>query len=160
MFRVFTVSSHAGMEGDRLLGPLPPRLTGTVYHDFLGNFLPDLLQDVDFQATIYLWFMHDCGPPNFLIAVRDFLNNNMACFFYWFKFLIFLFLMTSEGYSICYSSQWYPGLAAVDTEWTLNRFIDTWALPTNQTIIVQTYNVLCWSPAWTLRAFCVIFWKP
>ena len=47
MFRVCTVSSHAGKEGDRLLGPLPPRLTGTVYHDLLGNFLPDLLQDVD-----------------------------------------------------------------------------------------------------------------
>jgi hypothetical protein len=39
LFRVCTVSSPAGMEGDRLLGPLPPRLTGTVYHDFLGNFL-------------------------------------------------------------------------------------------------------------------------
>jgi hypothetical protein len=32
---------------DRLRGPFPPRLTRTVSHDFLGNFLPDLLQDVD-----------------------------------------------------------------------------------------------------------------
>jgi hypothetical protein len=37
MFRGCTVSSHAGMERDRLLGPLP--LTRSVYHDFLGNFL-------------------------------------------------------------------------------------------------------------------------
>jgi hypothetical protein len=41
------------------LGPyiLPPRLTRAVCHYFLRNFLPDLLQDVDLQPRIRLWFV-------------------------------------------------------------------------------------------------------
>jgi hypothetical protein len=58
---VSTVSSHAGIAGDRLLEPdfLPPRLTGAVYRDFLSNILPELLQDMDLQKRINLWFIHD-----------------------------------------------------------------------------------------------------
>ncbi|GFG40851.1 hypothetical protein Cfor_05350 [Coptotermes formosanus] len=63
--------------GDRLLGPycLPPRLNGAVYHDFLRNFLPELLQDVDLQTRIHLWFKHDGAPQHFIVAFRKFLNN-------------------------------------------------------------------------------------
>jgi hypothetical protein len=50
-----------------LPGPcfLPPCVTGAVYPDFLWNFLPELLQDVDLQTMIHLWFMHDGVPPHF-----------------------------------------------------------------------------------------------
>jgi len=44
------------LAGDRLLGPyfLPPRLTGTVYHDIPRSVLPELLQGVDLQTEIQL----------------------------------------------------------------------------------------------------------
>jgi hypothetical protein len=51
------------------------RVTGATYHDLLRNVLPELLQDVDLQAEIYLCFMHDHALPHFLIAVMEFLNN-------------------------------------------------------------------------------------
>jgi len=53
MYKVSTLSFHAGVLGDRLLGPyvLPPRLTGDVYHDCLWNFRLEPLQDVDLQTT-------------------------------------------------------------------------------------------------------------
>jgi hypothetical protein len=59
--KVSTLSSHAGIAGDRLLEPhfLPPRPTGVVYRDFLRNILPELLQDVDLHTRIHFWFMHD-----------------------------------------------------------------------------------------------------
>jgi hypothetical protein len=58
---VYTLSFHAGTAGDRLKGTyfLPVYLTGAVYLDFLRNFLPELLQDVDMQTMVHLWFMHD-----------------------------------------------------------------------------------------------------
>jgi hypothetical protein len=68
---------HADIAGDSLLGPyfLPPHLPGTGYHYFLQNILPELLQDVDVQTRIHLWFMHYGTPPHFLLAVQEFLNN-------------------------------------------------------------------------------------
>ena len=44
--------------GDRLLRLqfLPPRLTGAVNRDSLGNVLQELLQDVDLQTRALLWF--------------------------------------------------------------------------------------------------------
>jgi hypothetical protein len=77
MFEVSTVSFHGGIARDRLLGPhfLPPCLTGAVYDGFLRNVLPELLQDVDLQTGIHIWSMPDGIPPNFLLAVREFLNK-------------------------------------------------------------------------------------
>ena len=45
-----------GIARDKLLGLhfLPPRLNGAVYHDFLRNFLTELLQDVDLQTGMHL----------------------------------------------------------------------------------------------------------
>ena len=65
------LSFHAGTAGDRLVGPycLPPHLTGALYHDFLRNFLPELLLHVDLQTRIHLRFMQDGSPPHFLPAV-------------------------------------------------------------------------------------------
>jgi len=77
-----TLSFHAGTAGDRLLGPylLPPLLTGgggggALYRDFFRNVFPKLLQDMDLQSRLHLWFMHDGAPPHFLLAFREFLNN-------------------------------------------------------------------------------------
>ena len=59
-------SFHAAIPRDRLLGPsfFASRLTGTVYHAFLRNILPEPLQDVDLQTGIHLWLMHDGAPPH------------------------------------------------------------------------------------------------
>jgi hypothetical protein len=46
----------------------PPRLTGTVYCDFLRNVIPDLLEDVDLQTRILLRVMHDGAPPHFICS--------------------------------------------------------------------------------------------
>jgi len=37
------------------------RLTAVVYHDFQGNVFPELLQNVDQQTKIHVWFMHDAA---------------------------------------------------------------------------------------------------
>jgi len=72
MFRVST-----SIAGDSLLGPyfLPPCLTGTAYHSFLQNVLPELLQDVALQSRIHLLITHADAPPHFLLTVQEFLNN-------------------------------------------------------------------------------------
>jgi len=51
-----TLNFHAGIAGDRLLGPyfLPPRLTGTVYNIIPRTVLPELLQGVDLQTEVQL----------------------------------------------------------------------------------------------------------
>jgi hypothetical protein len=74
---VSTFSTHAGTAGNRLLGSyvLHQLLTGDVYHDFLRNVLPEILQDVDLQIRIHIRFMHDGAPQRFLLAVWEFLNN-------------------------------------------------------------------------------------
>jgi hypothetical protein len=72
MFKVSTLSFHAGMAGDRLLGLcLLPRLTGALYHDFVRNFLPELSKNVDLHTRIHIWFMHDSAPPHFPLAFRN-----------------------------------------------------------------------------------------
>jgi hypothetical protein len=77
MLKASTMSYHAGIAGDRLLEPyfLPPRLTGAVYHDFVQNAFPELLQDVELHIRIYLWFKHKGAPPHFLLVFRAFLNK-------------------------------------------------------------------------------------
>jgi hypothetical protein len=77
MFKLSTLSFNASIAGDRILGTyfLPPRLTGTVYHEFLQNALPDLLQDADLQTGIHSWATHDGAPPHFVFAFREFWNN-------------------------------------------------------------------------------------
>jgi len=42
VYKISTLSSHAGIVGDRRLEPyfLPPRPTGAVYRDFLRSILP------------------------------------------------------------------------------------------------------------------------
>jgi len=56
MLHESTLSFCAGIAGDRLLGPyfLPPRPSAAVYHDFLRNVFPELLQYVHMQNRIHL----------------------------------------------------------------------------------------------------------
>jgi hypothetical protein len=56
MFEVSGLSFHASIAGDRLLAPyfLPPRLAGAVYHGFVRNVLPELLEGIDLQTKMYL----------------------------------------------------------------------------------------------------------
>jgi hypothetical protein len=41
----------------------------------ISDVLPELLQDVDLQTKIHLWFTDDGAPPHFLLAFQKFLNN-------------------------------------------------------------------------------------
>lgn len=73
----FSLNIWLGMIGERLLGPivLPQRLTGPAYLEFLGNTLPELLEDLPINLRLNLWFMQDGAPPHFTRAVREHLNN-------------------------------------------------------------------------------------
>jgi len=53
--KMSTLIFQVDIAEDRLLGPysLPSRLSGTVYHDYLRNVLPELLQDVYIQTRIH-----------------------------------------------------------------------------------------------------------
>jgi hypothetical protein len=51
------------------------RLTAVVYHDFLGNVFPELLQIVDLKTRVHFWFMHDAGSLIYPLANRAFLIN-------------------------------------------------------------------------------------
>jgi hypothetical protein len=44
-----------------------PHLTEAINRDFLRHVLPELLQDVDLQTRIHLWFMHDGAPRIFIL---------------------------------------------------------------------------------------------
>lgn len=72
LLKVSTLNVHAGIAGDRLLWIylFPPRLTGAVYHDFVRNVLPQLLEEVNLQIRIHLWSVHDGAPPRLFLAVR------------------------------------------------------------------------------------------
>jgi hypothetical protein len=67
MLKVSTLSFRAGIAADSWDSLSSPRLTGAVYRHFLRNVLPELLQDVDLQTRIYLWFMHDGAPHIFIL---------------------------------------------------------------------------------------------
>ena len=57
---------HLEVPGSNV-GPycISPPQTEAVFHDFLPNFLLELLQDVDLQPRIHLWSMHDGDAPHF-----------------------------------------------------------------------------------------------
>jgi hypothetical protein len=62
------------------LGPvtLPNRLTDAVYHRFLMNDLPVVLEHVHFHPRKHMWFMHDGAPPHFLSTVRQHLKQTFG----------------------------------------------------------------------------------
>lgn len=105
--------SRVSMQEIVLLGPY---LWLGLFTTFPGNLLPGLLQVVDLQTKIHMWFMHDDPSRHSLIM----------CFWaqwigwggpvawpahFTFKSLRFLPLGTSEACCLCYRSQWHPGLA-------------------------------------------------
>jgi hypothetical protein len=49
-----------------------------IHHYFLQNILPELFQVVDLQPWIYLWFMHECALPHFVLTLRAFLKKVFA----------------------------------------------------------------------------------
>jgi hypothetical protein len=75
---VSTLRSHAGVAGDRLLGPhfLSLRLIEAVYHDVPRYVVPDLFQDVGLQTRISLWFTHNNDAPlHHVLEVRELLHK-------------------------------------------------------------------------------------
>jgi hypothetical protein len=105
LFEVSSLSFHAGIAGDRLLGPyfLPQRLIGAVYHDGLRNVFPDLFEGVDLQTRIYWWFIFFLHYRNFWETCfqMGWGTNSMSCPFPWFKSLISLSQGTSEVCCLC-----------------------------------------------------------
>lgn len=72
----FSLNVWAGIIGDYLIGPyfLPQRLTGELYHQFIQNDLPGLLEDVPLRIRTEMWYMHDGAPAHFALNVRQLLN--------------------------------------------------------------------------------------
>ena len=62
--------------GDELLGPavLYNTLKRAVYHGFLFNDLPVLLEDVPLHEQ-HMWFVPDATSPHFLCTVRQHVNR-------------------------------------------------------------------------------------
>lgn len=73
----FSLNVWAGIIGGHLIGPvfLPQRLNGQIYTNFLGNELPQLLENLPLLLRAQMYFMHDGAPPHFSIMARDHLNN-------------------------------------------------------------------------------------
>jgi hypothetical protein len=57
---------------------LPKGLTGAVYHRFLVNDLPVLLDHVPHHQRQHMRFMHEGAPPHFLSSVRLYLNQTFG----------------------------------------------------------------------------------
>lgn len=76
----FSINVWAGIVGDHLIGPiiLPNRLTGAAYLTFLQDELPGLLEDVPLETRQRMVFLHDGAPPHFLLAVRQYLNEQFG----------------------------------------------------------------------------------
>ena len=51
---------------------------GAVYHNFLRNVLPELLQKVDLQTGILLRSIHDGAAPYFLYCISGILEQPVA----------------------------------------------------------------------------------
>jgi hypothetical protein len=49
-----------------------------VYHRFLVNDLPILLEHVPVHQRQHMWFMHDGAPPRFICIVRQHLNQTFS----------------------------------------------------------------------------------
>jgi hypothetical protein len=80
-------------------------------------------------------------------------NNNMARPFTILKSLIFLSLVTSAVYCLCYKSHRHPALATANSERISDNSCDTWNFPACQAITVHMCNVLCSSSRWALTDF-------
>ena len=42
---------------------------------FIGDILPEMLENVPLQVRQRLWFQHDGAPAHFVLDVREYLNN-------------------------------------------------------------------------------------
>ena len=73
----FSINVWAGIIGDTLIGPLILRgtLTGSLYCDFLTNYLNVLLEEGPLDLIQRMWFMHDGAPPHFALAARAILHK-------------------------------------------------------------------------------------
>lgn len=73
----FSVNVWVGILGNYLIGPyiLPNRLNSPIYHAFLRDILPELMEDIPLEVRRNMWFQHDGAPPHFSNNVRDFLND-------------------------------------------------------------------------------------
>jgi hypothetical protein len=80
-----SLDTRVGNLGDQRLGPavLPNRPSGAMYHRFLVNDLPVLLEHVPLHQRQHTWFMHDGSPSNFLRIVREYLNQTFGVLVHW-----------------------------------------------------------------------------
>ena len=162
MLKLSILSFQTGVAEGRLLGNYfhPPCLIGPVYHDFLRNLYPQLLQI--WVCRLLRFIFGSCvmgAPPHFLLAVREFLNNVFPAqqirggeptgwparspdlksydFYIWGHLSLFLILQRSVTWD------WYD-------------LYDTWNSQLSQPVTVQTCNLLRWSWRWTLQASSLI----
>ncbi|CAH1957620.1 unnamed protein product [Acanthoscelides obtectus] len=75
-----SVNVWAGIVDDYLIWPylLPERLTGPIYRRFLGEVLPELLENVPLNVRQQMWFQHDGAPAHFAVQVRAYLAQRFG----------------------------------------------------------------------------------
>uniref|UniRef100_V5G8C7 Transposase n=1 Tax=Anoplophora glabripennis TaxID=217634 RepID=V5G8C7_ANOGL len=73
----WTLNVWGGILGDRVIGPhfFNGTLNGEMYHHFLINDLPILLENVPLNVRQNLWLQQDGAPPHNSSRVRNFLND-------------------------------------------------------------------------------------
>jgi hypothetical protein len=76
----FPSMSWVAILGDKLLEPALLRNTPirAVYHHFLVNDLPVILEYVLLHQRQHKWFLHDGAPPHFLRIFKQHLNQTFG----------------------------------------------------------------------------------
>lgn len=88
----------------------------------------------------HMFFLH--FRNSWKTCFRNKWTNILVRSFLWFKSLRYLSVWTSEVYSLCYRSQWYPAPSTTKTGWYWNDSYDTWNFPASQVIRAQTCKLL------------------
>ena len=72
-----TVNVWLGVIGQHLVGPhfFEEMLTGQIYHDFLRNDLPELMDNVPYVVKQNMYYQHDGAAPHRSQVVTEYLNE-------------------------------------------------------------------------------------
>lgn len=73
----FKVNLWTGILNGQIIGPfeLPENLNGEIYHDFLEDELPNLLEDAPLATRRAMWLQNDGCPAHYARGVRNYLDQ-------------------------------------------------------------------------------------
>lgn len=74
----FSANVWIGVISNNLCGPhfLPPRLNANLFHDFLENILPEVIEDVPLNLREECWMQLDGAPAHYGRQVQHWLDEN------------------------------------------------------------------------------------